>query len=516
MKKLIALVLTFIIAFSSFGIVSFAASKTLYENGNFQFYLNDHGAFITKVIGTNNGAVVIPETILHDVDHEVGSINVNSFDDDMAQDDNLRPDPFGTQTSFVVGIDSNAFLEIEDDVKSVSLPRYCTEIDSPTDTFNLCALESITVDANNSAFASSDGSLYSADKKTLYKHPQLSTNGSILSTVTTIEPYAFSYSTVMTGVSIPAGVSIIPENCFESCSALTTLDLSASSVSDIESYAFSDCGLTTVKLGSSIKNIGYCAFYGCQNLNTLEIADAASGVSLEALAFMGCPITNLTLSRSVTYTGDYALGYYFDFNDANYSIKKYNSFNITSYKYNEALTQTTALYGYAKENGFTFIPLDNMYRLSYTYPFLNGYETTMYLYQNRDLRYNVTSSNGVFEINGIAPGKYQVYFKSNLSVLQNMGDLVFSVDSEKELYAYELPASAVLPMGDVNHDNTIDVTDINYMLASGKFGKADNTMDLDLDGLLSISDISMIYGKKNYGKTSARIVGSTDTPIIPV
>ena len=515
MKKMIALVLTVIMAFSCFGIVSYAGSETLYEDGNFQFYLNEHGAVITKVTDTNNGAVVIPETLLHDDDHEIGTIQISSFDDDMAQDDNLRPDPFGTHTSFVVGLKYDALVDIEDDVQSVSLPRYCTGISDPTEAFNLCALVSITVDENNSTFASSNGMLYSKDLKTLYKHPQLNTSGAILSSVTTIAPYAFSFSTEMSSVSIPSGVSVIPENCFENCTALTTLDLSASSVSDIESYAFSDCGLTSVKLSSAIKNIGYCAFYGCQNLQSLEIADEASDVSLDALAFMGCPIVNLKLSRCVTYTGDYALGYYYDFDDG-YSIKKYTNFNITSYKYNPALSETTALYDYAKDNSFTFIPLDDMYRLSYTYPFLNEYPTTMYLYQNKNLKYTATASNGVFEVNGIAAGKYQVYFKSEFSILQSLGDLVFDVNPDKEQYTYTLPTSAVLPMGDVNHDGTIDVQDINFILASGKFGKADISMDIDLDGVISISDISLIYGKKNYGKTSARIVGSTDTPIVPV
>ena len=80
------------------------------------------------------------------------------------------------------------------------------------------------------------------------------------------------------------------------CDKLTTLDLSK--VTKIGTSAFSSTGLTSVKIAEGTE-IGYFAFFGCENLKSVKIAE---GTEIEYLAFFGCE--NL---KSVEFEGDYTV-----------------------------------------------------------------------------------------------------------------------------------------------------------------------------------------------------------------
>ncbi|MEL3906274.1 MAG: leucine-rich repeat protein [Treponema sp.] len=119
--------------------------------------------------------------------------------------------------------------------------------------------------------------------------------------LTTIGYYAFAGCTGLTGTIVfPASLKTLgfPENwdtykgCFEGCTKLTGLDLSAcASLTKIGKAAFSGCtGLTQLALPDNLATIGNSAFKGCTGLTQLALPDNLTTIG--ASAFYGC--TELT------------------------------------------------------------------------------------------------------------------------------------------------------------------------------------------------------------------------------
>ena len=506
MKKLISLVLVLVLAFSSMNVIAFADNETLYRDGEFEFVVRNDLAYITKVKSNGTSDVHFTARVCCDNDRIIGNYSANSFVDD----DNEAPDYFGTDYVFVAGLIDGAFDEISNEVKTIYIPRYLTDFD--VSIFNgLSNLESISVNEINADLSSSNGSLYNAAKTKFLYHPQASTDNSILSTVTEIEPKAFSYSSKITSVSIPSGVTVIPERCFESCTALKSIDFSSSNVSQIERFAFLDSGLTSLTLPSTIKSVKTYAFNNCSELNEVTIPDSVTDLSLSPYSFINCKFDKITLPRGVSSIANTSFGYYFD---DEYNIQKKDSFVVTGYKYNSDKTAQTPAYIFASENSFEFIPLDDIYTVKYVFNNLKGYDSTMYLYDKKDLAYSVTSSNGVFEINGVAAGKYNIYFRSKFGTLIKGGSVSIVVSSEKELYS--LSTKNKSPLGDVNNDGVINMTDMALLLKVENYSSSNADFDIDLDGSVGMSDISVILNSYNYGRTDVEISSVIDTPIIPI
>ncbi|MBQ8511248.1 MAG: leucine-rich repeat protein, partial [Clostridia bacterium] len=90
--------------------------------------------------------------------------------------------------------------------------RYCT------------ALESIVVDADNTAYSSEDGVFYDKGKTILYTYPADSalTSYEIPDTVTEIKSYAFYYTSLLESVTIPESVTTLGQYNFTYCDSLTS------------------------------------------------------------------------------------------------------------------------------------------------------------------------------------------------------------------------------------------------------------------------------------------------------
>jgi hypothetical protein len=99
--------------------------------------------------------------------------------------------------------------------------------------------------------------------------------------VTSIGERAFGWSTILTSVTIPNGIS------------------------SIEGEAFINCSLTTVTIGSSVTNIGEQAFAGCTSLTSVTIPKNVMSISTEAFRFC-TRLTSLTIGNGVTNIGDSA------------------------------------------------------------------------------------------------------------------------------------------------------------------------------------------------------------------
>ncbi|MBR3059126.1 MAG: leucine-rich repeat protein [Oscillospiraceae bacterium] len=131
----------------------------------------------------------------------------------------------------------------------------------------------------------------------------------IPSWLTSIGSYAFKDCTSLgTGysgyVSIPSGVSYIPDGLFSGCSSLSYVGISGAVM--IGSEAFKGCiGLQSLMIPATVTNIGSSAFQNCVSLEELAIP---SGVKvLGDNVFAGCNhLSRLSLPAGLTTIGNYA------------------------------------------------------------------------------------------------------------------------------------------------------------------------------------------------------------------
>ena len=143
---------------------------------------------------------------------------------------------------------------------SVFIPASCTSIDA--NPFAYCIeLKEIVVDENNPNYLSADGALYDKGKTTLIGWP-----------------------TAEGDITIPQSVTTIGESAFESCSALTSVEMPA--VTTIGDGAFYYCrALTSVSM-PEVTEIGWLAFCGCSSLRSINIPASVTMIGEEA--FVSC------------------------------------------------------------------------------------------------------------------------------------------------------------------------------------------------------------------------------------
>jgi hypothetical protein len=167
-------------------------------------------------------------------------------------------------------------------VASLVLPDAATSIaNGPT--FNgFSALKSIS-GARITAIGSGSG--YSTSLTTI----------SLPEGVTIIGYDAFYNCTSLATISLPAGVTTIDVRAFCNCTSLTTISLPAS-LTTVGSAAFGYCkSLATISLPASLKTIDGSAFTGCNNLTSINLPATISSIS-DDNPFTGCPLLLFTVS----------------------------------------------------------------------------------------------------------------------------------------------------------------------------------------------------------------------------
>ncbi len=151
---------------------------------------------------------------------------------------------------------------------------------------------------------------------------------------------AFYGCVALSEIKIPATLTYISDNAFDSCISLTKFIVDPqnknfssfnnvlynkdktllvkvpeavygsivipSTVSRIESGAFKDCkGITNVDLPSSVIEISYNSFRGCTNLTSVNLPNSIT--EIQASAFEGCAnLTSINLPNSITEIGESA------------------------------------------------------------------------------------------------------------------------------------------------------------------------------------------------------------------
>lgn len=114
-------------------------------------------------------------------------------------------------------------------------------------------------------------------------------NISLPSSVISIGKYAFDYCEMLANVKFNNCAVDIANDAFYNCVRLTNVDF-GNSVKSIGSYSFSNTGLTSVNLPSSVTTIGYSAFSYCRGLVSVKFDNCT--VEIESSVFSGC--TRLT------------------------------------------------------------------------------------------------------------------------------------------------------------------------------------------------------------------------------
>jgi LPXTG-motif cell wall-anchored protein len=203
----------------------------------------------------------IPETVTSIVTHAFSDANLISI----------------TIPSGVTGIGAAAFEST--DITTINIPANVVSIGEFA-FYNTFSLSSITVDQDNSHYSSFDGVFFNEAVTTLIACPsqKVTTSYSIPETVTRIEPFAFSRST-LTSITIPETVTSIGNGAFFS-SRLSSVTI-PSGVTSIESDVFADARyLTSVTIPSSVISIAGGAFRYTSLTSVYFLGDApATGSS---------------------------------------------------------------------------------------------------------------------------------------------------------------------------------------------------------------------------------------------
>ena len=115
---------------------------------------------------------------------------------------------------------------------------------------------------------------------------------------------AFTDCKSLTSIKLPSSITRIDTLAFSSC-PLTSVNI-PSNVIEIRSGAFWGCeSLTSVNIPSSVKEIGESAFVYCKSLTSINIPSSVTEIGEDA--FRGCKsLTSVNIPSSVKEIGEYA------------------------------------------------------------------------------------------------------------------------------------------------------------------------------------------------------------------
>ena len=159
---------------------------------------------------------------------------------------------------------------------------------------------------------SSAGELVTCIKTEVFRSQKNLVQVTIPDSVSTIEPFAFSFCTNLVQITLPNNLLKIDTNLFNHCENLKEITI-PESVSSIEECAFSNCSsLSKIVISSNVSYIGHSAFNECNSL--IEITLPNSAVTLGRYVFSNCTnLTSVALSNTLqsidfgTFVGCYNL-----------------------------------------------------------------------------------------------------------------------------------------------------------------------------------------------------------------
>ena len=189
-------------------------------------------------------------------------------------------------------------------LEKVSVSDTVAQID--LNAFDGCtALAEFEVAADNKAFSSDGGVLFSADKKLLRCPVGKSADCTVPSGTVAIAGGAFKDCSKLESLVIPDSVTAIGKSAFENCAALKRITL-PKSITKLEALTFSGCAaLAEITLPDGLKAFGEKVFSGCAALKSVRIPAEVTVIPAEA--FSGCvSLESITIPKNVSHINERA------------------------------------------------------------------------------------------------------------------------------------------------------------------------------------------------------------------
>lgn len=189
-------------------------------------------------------------------------------------------------------------------LEKVSVSDTVAQID--LNAFDGCtALAEFEVAADNKAFSSDGGMLFSADKKLLRCPVGKSADCTVPSCTVAIAGGAFKDCAKLERLVIPDSVTAIGKSAFENCAALKRITL-PKSITKLEALTFSGCAaLAEITLPDGLKALGEKVFSGCAALKSVRIPAEVTVIPTEA--FSGCSsLESITIPKNVSHINEHA------------------------------------------------------------------------------------------------------------------------------------------------------------------------------------------------------------------
>lgn len=154
--------------------------------------------------------------------------------------------------------------------------------------------------------------------------------------------YALGTCKSLTSVKIGSGVKNIWDAAFINCNNLKSIEL-PESVKTIDANAFASCGLTSIVIPGGVKNIGSGAFSNCKSLTSVVFSYGITSIGKEA--FRGCiKLVSVDIPDSVMRIGDQAFYCPPEYQSSLTTVNIGNSvtnIGVSAFEYNRNLTSIT-------------------------------------------------------------------------------------------------------------------------------------------------------------------------------
>ncbi len=262
------------------------------------------------------------------------SLGVNAFEGSKA----LNKVEFAADGK-LTAIPDNAFKDCAA-LANVTIPAYVTTIGESS--FRNTGIANLTIPATVTeigTYAFAENTKLTAVTVTGSAAPAAPAAEEEAKALTVLPAHVFEKCELLSSVTLPATVTGIGANAFDGCKTLSSFDFQH--ITDIGAYAFQGCGFTeinfpagiigTTSYGSAASDIGDGAFQnneslkkvdftnatklvviskqlfnGCKQLATVTIPDTAVIESIEADAFNGTQISEITIPKTVNAIGNNA------------------------------------------------------------------------------------------------------------------------------------------------------------------------------------------------------------------
>lgn len=189
-------------------------------------------------------------------------------------------------------------------LEKLSISETVTQI-APNAFDGCTALAEFEVAAENKAFSSDGGMLFSADKELLRYPVGKSADYAVPSGTVAIAGGAFKDCAKLESLVIPDSVISIGKSAFENCAALKRITL-PKNITKLEASCFSGCAaLAEIALPDSVKTLGEKVFSGCAALKSVKIPAEVTVIPTEA--FSGCSsLESITIPKNVSHINERA------------------------------------------------------------------------------------------------------------------------------------------------------------------------------------------------------------------